>query len=82
VRQLRGILGSRLIGDAFLDFHRDEGAAVWKGFGSALEALAADGWVVAGDAIAGACAVFDQIYRMLARVDMNDRAEAWTPTAH
>jgi hypothetical protein len=37
--------------------------------------------VVAGHAIAGACAAFDQVYRMLARVDMNDRAGAWTPTA-
>lgn len=72
VRQLRGLLGDRLIGDTFLDFYGDEASAVWKGFGSALEDLSAEGLVVAGHAITGACAAFDQIYRMLARVDMSD----------
>ena len=71
VRQLRRLLGERLVGDAFMDFHGDQASAVWKGFSQALDCLVADGLVVPGQAITAACAAFDQVYRMLAPVEMS-----------
>jgi len=71
VRQLRRQLGGQLVGATFLDFHGDQAAAAWKGFSRALEALASARLVVTEQSIVGARAVFGQVYRILAEVDMS-----------
>ena len=71
VRQLRRQFGGQLIGASFLDFHGDQAAASWKGFSRALEGLAMAQFVMSEQSIAGARAVFGQVYRILAEVDMS-----------
>ena len=75
VRQLRRRLGERLVADAFLDFHQDQASAVWKGFSQTLEGLVTEGLVAPAQTIQAACAVFDQVYRMLAAVAVNEAPE-------
>lgn len=68
-RHLRKCLGDPLPGGGFLDFHGDQASAHWKGFGLVLEGLRTDGVVDPEQVIAGACAVFRQVYALLATMD-------------
>lgn len=68
-RRLRKHLGDPLPGATFLDFHGDQAAAHWKRLGLVLDGLAADGLIDPDGVIAGACAVFQEVYTMLATFD-------------
>jgi heme oxygenase (biliverdin-IX-beta and delta-forming) len=73
LRQLRRLLGERLVGDAFLDFHGERASAVWKGFGQCVDGLAAEGLIDPAQTIDGARTVFNAIYSMLEAADSTDR---------
>jgi len=68
-RHLRKHLGDPLPGATFLDFHGDQAVAHWKRLGLVLDGLAADGLIDPDCVIAGACAVFQEVYTMLATLD-------------
>ena len=68
-RHLRKHLGDPLPGASFLDFHGDQASAHWKRLGLALEGLAADGLIEREAVVAGARAVFQEVYRILATLD-------------
>jgi heme oxygenase len=68
-RHLRKHLGDPLPGATFLDFHGGQAAAHWKRLGLALDGLAADGLIDPDCVITGACAVFQEVYTMLATLD-------------
>lgn len=73
-RHLRKHLGDPLPGGTFLDFHGDQASAHWKRLGLALDGLAADGLIDPDCVIAGACAVFQEVYTMLATRDDDEPA--------
>jgi heme oxygenase len=69
-RHLRRHLGDALILEGgLLDFHGEGASVAWKRFGSALDALEADGLIGSEPASAAAIQVFDRVYAMLARAE-------------
>lgn len=68
-RHLRRHLGDVIPEGGLLDFHGEATSAVWKGFGAALDALAADGLIDSDRTVAGALQAFDRVYACLARAE-------------
>jgi heme oxygenase (biliverdin-IX-beta and delta-forming) len=61
-RHLRRYLGDVIPEGGMLDFHGEATSAVWKGFGAALDALAADGLIDPERTVAAALLAFDRVY--------------------
>lgn len=68
-RHLRRRLGQQLVGTSFFEFHGEDASAAWKRLGGELEALAVAGLISPQRVIAGARAVFQQVFRMLAATE-------------
>ena len=65
-RHLRRYLGDVIPEGGLLDFHGEATSAVWKAFGAALDALAANGLIDPDRTLAGALRAFERVYASLA----------------